>query len=106
MKKVAKTALSRSAKKKAPTKSRRKSIKKTVPNIFDGMWGGCPDLGGFSFHQKGGDFEVEWQHCGQEKQHAMFSELCSADGKQAERRDAGLLIADIMAREAQRVMDS
>jgi hypothetical protein len=106
MKKVLKTARSRGAKKKAPRNTRTRAVKGRMPNVFDGMFGGHPELGGFVFHQKGGDFEVEWQHCGKEKQVALFSELCRFEEKQLDRRDVGLLIADIMDHEAQRIMDS
>jgi hypothetical protein len=106
MKKVLKTVRSKGAKKRAPRNTREKTVKSSVPNIFDGMSGGLPELGGFAFNQKGGDFEVEWQHRGKEKQVALFSELCRLDAKQMDRRDAGLLIAEILAHEAQRIMDS
>jgi hypothetical protein len=84
--------------------------KRKVPRVFDGMWCSEPGIGGVKLTAAGADFHVEWVRIvgGVESppQRAQWSSLCSDPSLEMQRLEIGLMVAEVLKMQGQRIMDA
>ena len=100
---------------KLPTKEElvklRKGLRKQkIPQVFDGMWGSEPGIGGVKFTLSGDDYQVEWVSFNDglisEVRHVSWKSLCIDPALELQRLEIGLIFSELLQIHAQKVMDA
>lgn len=92
-------------------KELRKGLRKQkLPKIFDGMWGSEPGVGGVKFTISDDDYNVEWVSVENEVlssvKNVSWKSLCGDPALELQRLEIGLIFAELLEMQAQRVMDA
>jgi hypothetical protein len=66
-----------------------------LPNVHANAEGGWDGIGHFKFRDEGGALHVRWSVKSGEPKDAAFLDLCNNTDKAGERRELGMLVADI-----------
>ncbi len=89
---------------------RKGQRKRKLPRIFDGMWCSEPGVGGMKVTAAGSDFHVEWVSFDGDVKSALknaeWVSLCSDPNLELQRLEIGLVAAEILKAQGQKVMDS
>jgi hypothetical protein len=82
---------------------RKKLKEKKLPKVFSGSIREA-GIGEVVFHERGHDYEIDWQLCDGEKKTAKFSHLNLDPSKEQDRLDLGWLMAGLLDKEADRIL--